>query len=187
MEQNAITYRIIRSSRKTLSLEITARGEVLVRAPRHLSAGAIDRFVKSKEGWLRSRLARYASRPAIPALTEEELAELKKQARAEFAALVQKWAPRLGVTCGRIAIRAQKSRWGSCSAQGNLNFNCLLMLAPEEVREYVAVHELCHRRHMNHSPQFWAAVAKALPDFEIRRKWLKDNGRSILARLPRKE
>ena len=58
------------------------------------------------------------------------------------------------------------------------------MLAPEEIREYVAVHELCHRMHMNHSPAFWAAVAKALPDYEARRKWLKNNGAALLARIP---
>ena len=184
MEKNAISYRILRSDRKTLSLEITAQGEVLVRAPRRLSAAAIDRFVKSKEGWLRSRLAKYQSRPTLPVLTEGELANLRTAAREEFAALSAKWAPRLGVTYGKITIRTQKSRWGSCSAQGNLNFNCLLMLAPEEIREYVAVHELCHRMHMNHSPAFWTAVAKALPDYEARRKWLKTNGAALLARLP---
>lgn len=184
MEKKEIAYRIVRSDRKTLSLEITAQGEVLVRAPRRLSGAAIARFVRSKEGWLRSRLAKYQSRPAQPTLTEGEMESLRQKAREEFAALTAKWAPRLGVTYGKITIRAQKSRWGSCSAQGNLNFNCLLMLAPAEVREYVAVHELCHRRHMNHSAQFWAAVANALPDYERCRKWLKENGAALLARLP---
>ncbi len=187
LEKNAITYRIVRSSRKTLSLEITARGQVLVRAPRRLSEAAIDRFLRSKEDWIRSRLAKYQSRPVLPALTREELTELKARAGESFADLVSRWASRLGVTWGKITIRAQKSRWGSCSAQGNLKFNCLLMLAPVEVREYVAVHELCHRKHMNHSPAFWAEVEKALPDYEVRRQWLKDNGNALLARLPEKE
>lgn len=184
MEKKEISYRIVRSDRKTLSLEITAQGEVLVRAPRRLSGAAIARFVRSKEGWLRSRLAKYQSCPALPVLTEGEMESLRQKAREEFAALTAQWAPRLGVTYGKITIRAQKSRWGSCSAQGNLNFNCLLMLAPAEVREYVAVHELCHRRHMNHSAQFWATVADALPDYERCRKWLKENGAALLARLP---
>ncbi len=187
MEKSPIPYRVIRSDRRTVSLEITAQAEVLVRAPRRLSAAAIDRFVQSKEGWLRSHLAKYQSRPPLPPLTEAELAALKRQAREEFAALATQWAPRLCVSYGRIAIRAQKSRWGSCSAQGNLNFNCLLMLAPPEVREYVAVHELCHRKHMNHSAQFWAEVEQALPDYEKSRKWLKDRGNSLLGRLPETE
>ena len=177
-------YEIVRSDRRSIAIEIKPDGRVLVRAPRRLSAAAIDRFVKSKEGWLRSRLAKYQSRPTLPVLTEGELVNLRAAAREEFATLSAKWAPRLGVIYGKITIRTQKSRWGSCSAQGNLNFNCLLMLAPEEIREYVAVHELCHRMHMNHSPAFWAAVAKALPDYEARRNWLKTNGAALLARLP---
>ena len=96
---------------------------------------------------------------------------------ARFAALV-------GVTYGRITIRAQKSRWGSCSGKGNLNFNCLLMLCSEDVRDYVVVHELCHRKELNHSPRFWAEVEKVLPGYKVQRKWLKDNGGGLIRRLP---
>ena len=184
MDRSPIPYRILRSNRKTLSLEITPAGQVLVRAPRRLSVARIEAFLREKEGWLRSRLAKYQNRDALPQLTEGEMATLRAQAAAEFPQQVALWAPRIGVTFGRITIRAQKTRWGSCSAQGNLNFNCLLMLAPAEVREYVVVHELCHRKHMNHSPAFWAEVQTALPDYETRRKWLKNNGAALLARLP---
>ena len=93
----------------------------------------------------------------------------------------------MDVTFGRITIRSQHSRWGSCSASGNLNFNCLLMLAPEAVRDYVIVHELCHRKVMNHSPGFWKEVGAVLPSFQTHRRWLKENGASLLARLPAKE
>ena len=85
---------------------------------------------------------------------------------------------------GRITIRAQKSRWGSCSTLGNLNFNCLLMLCPQEVRDYVVVHELCHRKEMNHSERFWRELARVLPDYETPRKWLKTNGSGLIRRLP---
>ena len=94
------------------------------------------------------------------------------------------YAPRIGVSYGRITIRSQRTRWGSCSAQGNLNFNCLLSLCPEEVRDYVVIHELCHRKEMNHSPKFWAEVEKVMPDYARHRKWLKENGGSLIARLP---
>ena len=184
MDQSPIPYRILRSNRKTLSLEITPAGQVLVRAPRRLSVARIETFLKEKEGWLLSRLEKYQSRETLPTLTQGELATLRAQAAAEFSQRVAFWAPRIGVTWGRITIRAQKTRWGSCSAQGNLNFNFLLMLAPAEVREYVVVHELCHRKHMNHSPAFWAEVQKYLPDYATRRKWLKNNGAALLARLP---
>ena len=84
---------------------------------------------------------------------------------------------------GRITIRAQKTRWGSCSAQGNLNFNCLLMLCPERVRDYVVVHELCHRREMNHSKRFWSEVERIMPDYAVHRRWLKENGGRLISRL----
>ena len=87
-------------------------------------------------------------------------------------------------TYSRITIRSQKTRWGGCSAKGNLNFNCLLMLMPQEVRDYVVIHELCHRREMNHSAAFWTEVERYCPDYRLHRKWLKDNGAALIGRLP---
>ena len=77
---------------------------------------------------------------------------------------------------GTITIREQKTRWGSCSAKGNLNFNWKLVLMPPEILDYVVVHELAHRLQMNHSAAFWAEVGKILPDYRERRQWLKVNG-----------
>ena len=90
----------------------------------------------------------------------------------------------MGVTYGRSTIRSQHTRWGSCSARGNLNFNCLLALTPPEVLDYVVVHELCHRKELNHSPAFWAEAERVLPDYKNRRNWLKENGTALIARLP---
>ena len=95
---------------------------------------------------------------------------------------VRYFAPKVGVDYGMITIRNQKTRWGSCSARGNLNFNCLLMLAPSEVIDYVVVHELCHRKELNHSPRFWAEVARVLPDYKRQERWLKENGKRLMAR-----
>ncbi len=83
------------------------------------------------------------------------------------------WADIIGVTYGRISIRQQKTRWGSCSGEGNLNFNCLMMQMPKEIIDYVIVHELCHRKQMNHSKLFWAEVGNILPDYKERRKVLR--------------
>ncbi len=179
-----IPYTLIRSSRKTISLEVRPDGSVLVRAPRRLPEKSIREFIAAKEGWLRTKLRKYENRPSLPPLTAAELERLKKQAKAELPGRVARFAPKVGVTYGKITVRAQKTRWGSCSAQGNLNFNCLLMLTPEEIRDYVVIHELCHRKHMDHSPAFWTEVARACPGYARCRKWLKDNGSSLIARLP---
>ncbi|HAN50208.1 MAG TPA: metal-dependent hydrolase, partial [Lachnospiraceae bacterium] len=89
----------------------------------------------------------------------------------------------MGVDYGRITIRHQKTRWGSCSGKGNLNFNCLLMLTPPEVQEYVIVHELCHRKEMNHSYRFWAEVEDVLPDYRVQEQWLKTNGGALIGAM----
>ena len=180
----AFSYSVIRSSRKTISLEIRSDGSILVRAPRRLSDLAIREFVRSKEDWLREKLHKYENRPKVSPLTAPELEALKRQARADLTDRVRRLAPLMGVTFGRITIRAQKSRWGSCSREGNLNFNCLLMLTPPEVRDYIVIHELCHRKEMNHSSRFWAEVEAHCPRFRLHRQWLKDNGAGLIARLP---
>ena len=108
---------------------------------------------------------------------------LREKARAVVTEKVQYYAPLVGVTYNQIAIRAQHTRWGSCSNKGNLNFNCLLALVPPEVLDYVVVHELCHRKELNHSERFWNEVTKILPDYKVRKKWLKDNGSNLIARL----
>ena len=117
-------------------------------------------------------------------LTPAALSELKAMAAKDLPERVARYAPRVGVNCGHITIRSQRTRWGSCTGKGNLNFNCLLMLTPPEVRDYVVIHELCHRRQMNHSKAFWELVEAACPDYKVCRKWLKQNGPSLIGKLP---
>lgn len=83
------------------------------------------------------------------------------------------YVPRIGRAPGRVAIREQKSRWGSCSSKGNLNFNWKLIMAPPQALDYVVIHELCHLYEFNHSPRFWALVGGQMPDYEVWKKWLK--------------
>ena len=177
-----MTYTLIRSRRKTVAIQITPAGEVLLRCPNRMSKKDAEAFLESKRGWIEAHLAKMA--PPLPKLTAAELKTLARQAAADLPPRVEAAAKAMGITYGRITIRSQRTRWGSCSAKGNLNFNCLLMLCPEEVREYVMIHELCHRRELNHSPRFWALVGQYCPDYARHRKWLKDNGGSLIARLP---
>jgi hypothetical protein len=181
------TIEIRRSRRKTMSIEVTADGKVIVRAPMRMSRAVIDGFVAEKAGWIEKSLRKMELRRenhgAQERLPQEELERLAEQAADVLAEKVRYYAQQIGVTYGRITIRNQKTRWGSCSAKGNLNFNCLLMLAPEDVQDYVVVHELCHRKQMNHSRQFWSEVERILPDYNRHRQWLKDHGGALIARL----
>ena len=177
-----MTCRIVRSARKTIAIQITPNGEVIVRCPARMGMGDIQRFVESKRGWIESHLQKIG--PCLPAFTEEELAAMAKQVKGIIPERAAYFAPLVGVSYGRITIRNQRTRWGSCSSKGNLNFNCLLALAPPEVLDYVVVHELCHRKEMNHSPRFWAEVERILPDYQKSLKWLKENGTALIGRLP---
>jgi predicted metal-dependent hydrolase len=140
----------------------------------------IRRILEGKRDWIEKTLAKVRAREAAPKLTEAEIRELTALAKKKIPPLVVAWADVVGVTYGRITIRCQKTRWGSCSSKGNLNFNCLLMRTPDDIVDYVVVHELCHLKEMNHSPKFWAEVEKILPDYKDRRKWLKDHESEIM-------
>ena len=179
--------RIIRSRRKTAGIQISSPDEIIFRAPLHMPEREISRLLEEKRGWIEKHLGlaalREAEGRAQPRLTEEEIRCLADAAKAAIPIRVRLTAAEIGVRYGRITIRTQRTRWGSCSSAGNLNFNCLLMLCPDDVIDYVVVHELCHRREMNHSPRFWALVASVLPDYRTPRKWLKDHGPAILARI----
>ena len=181
--------RIIRSSRRTLSLQVKNDGQVIVRAPRHVTLQEIAAFVRKNSAWLHKHLEKVrkekelnAASPVQP-LTMEDIQKLADEELRVIPGRVAHFAPLVGVTYGRITVRNQRTRWGSCSSKGNLNFNCLLMLAPPEILDYVVVHELCHRKEMNHSPKFWAEVAKVMPDYKERQKWLRTEGSNIMRRM----
>lgn len=100
---------------------------------------------------------------------------LREYARTELAKKVMKFGEQMKVSVNRIVIKEQKTRWGSCSSKGNLNFNWKLVLMPERIMDYVVVHELAHRKQMNHSPAFWREVEAILPDYRERRQWLREH------------
>lgn len=179
-----IPYRLIRSSRKTVAIQITPAGEVILRCPKNMKQKEAEAFLESKRNWIEMHLDALSRQEPLPTLCAEDISDLARDAAADLSARAAALAPSVGVDYGRITIRCQKTRWGSCSSKGNLNFNCLLMLCPEDVRDYVVVHELCHRKELNHSPRFWAEVEKVLPGYKAQRKWLKENGGVIIKRLP---
>ena len=178
-----IPYQVIRSNRKTTSLEINRAGEVVVRCPLGMPEDQISALVEEHRYWLEKHLAMITERTPVPKLTSEELQSLGQRAVEYFPRRVAHFAAILKVSYGRIAIRTQRTKWGSCSSKGNLNFNVLLMLAPPEVLDYIVVHELCHRKHLNHSAAFWAEVERIMPDYRERERWLKENGNQLMAKL----
>lgn len=181
-----INIKIIRSARKTVSLEITKDMQVILRAPLSMPQADIDRFISEKSAWIDKHLAEIGKRQAeaevksVKKLSDEEINGLADRAMAVIPKKAAYFAPIVGVTYGRITIRNQRTRWGSCSARGNLNFNCLLMLCPEFVLDYVVVHELCHRKELNHSKRFWAEVERVMPDYKDAVCWLKENGAGLI-------
>ena len=183
-EAVTIRYRLIRSRRRTTSITISPDAQVIVRAPIGKSVEEIDDFVRQKKKWILEKLALVQSRAhqeeTLQAPTAEQILLLKQEAVQAIPPKVRQFARQLQVAYGRITIRDQKTRWGSCSSKGNLNFNCFLMRAPEEILDYVIVHELCHRKEMNHSAAFWALVGSILPDYRRRQAWLKKNGHLLM-------
>jgi hypothetical protein len=177
--------RVIRSDRRTFSAEIK-NGNLLVRAPRKASDKDIKSFLDKNRNWIETHLAKSLEAQKAAEgnkLTEEDIRELADMARKVIPERVEHYAPLVGVSYGKITIRNQRTRWGSCSSKGNLNFNCLLMLTPPEVIDSVIVHELCHRKEMNHSERFYAEVLRVFPDYRKWDRWLKDNGAAIMARV----
>lgn len=172
-------YTIIKSNRRTLSLEVK-EGRLIVRSPRRATDEEINAFVAKHKIWIEKNILKMKKRKellnGIEPLSQSDIRTLTDKALSVIPDRVKYYAEIIGVTYGRITIRNQRSRWGSCSAKGNLNFNCLLMLVPPEVLDSVIVHELCHRKVMNHSDKFYAEVLRAFPHYHICNKWLKENG-----------
>ena len=173
-----IDYQLVRSKRKTLAIQVTREGKVVVRAPLFSTDRQIARFVEEHAEWIEENLSQMTDRDRISTreYTQAEVRVYKKRAQGIIARRVAHYAGIMDVDYNRITIRDQKSRWGSCSSDRNLNFSWRLILMPVEVMDYVVVHELAHLKEMNHSNAFWAEVERVLPDYKEQRQWLKDNG-----------
>lgn len=180
----------IRTRRKTICLQ-WKDGVWLIRAPLAMSDTAVAQFAEAHRSWMEKQTARMAEQAhilqeAVP-LSPEERKTLQRKAMQVISARAAYYAPMMGVTYGSVTVRFQRTRWGSCSAQGNLSFNGLLLLAPAEVLDSVVVHELAHRKEMNHSPRFYREVEAVMPDYRRRAAWLKSNGAMLLGRLKAEE
>ena len=173
-----MNIQVIKSRRRTIGIEVHADGKVIVRTPLRMSSAEINRFIEEHDEWIRQKLdfvrqksdnRRGTGAPGLECLSKQELDNIKDT----FEKRVQFYCDIMNVSVGRITIRNQKTRWGSCSSKGNVNFNYQLYYMPQELMDYVIVHELSHRRHMNHSAEFWEEVKKYCPEYRTYRKQLK--------------
>lgn len=180
-------YIIKKSRRTTISVQITPDQKLLVKAPAYTSIKEVEDFLREKRDWIIKQINRtkVTSQQAaqMGILSDKDIRKLKRDAKKIIPERVEYYAKLSGITYNRIFIRLQKSRWGSCSIEGNLNFNALLALMPLEVLDSVVVHELCHRRHMDHSKAFYDEVLKIFPDYKKWDKWLKENGAAYQLRV----
>ena len=169
---------VIRSNRKSIGLEVRSADDIRVRIPSRLSDRELKKFVNAHKDWIFEKAelienwedqGTSTGVPSWAGLSKVELQNIKNK----FADRVSYFAEIMNVTFGRITIRNQKTRWGSCSTKGNLNFNYQLYYLPDEILDYVVVHELSHRKHMDHSKEFWTEVGKHCPNYRKLRKNLK--------------
>ena len=170
-------HKMVRSKRRSLALQVTEEGFLVVRAPRSLSEREVLRFVEEKSPWVEKKVRQAVERAgtAIPAPGPAEKKRLKTLARDAFIERSCLYASRMGVQFEKIRLSSAKTRWGSCSLKGSLSFNWKLIQAPVEVLDYVVVHELAHLVEHNHSPRFWAKVAEFFPGYQQAKLWLKSN------------
>lgn len=206
MISEKIEYRVVRSKRKTLSVNVSG-GAVTVRAPNDLAEEKIAEFVERHRRWILNRLYEqknrtvrgFADGDVLPICGKElTVAEgrtgirgselflpaegraaalewlLRDITRERMGGLLKRISKERGIGYSRMNVTDARKRWGSCSANGHICFSFCTAFLPDDLAEYLAVHELCHRLEMNHSERFWREVKKILPDYAVRRKKLKE-------------
>lgn len=180
IEDLTIEIMIEKSKRKSLAITVTEEGKLSVKAPLRMSDREIEKFLNQKRFWIYKQVKRMQEEQKNRVIrSEQEVKQLKEQARKVLTEKTDYYKQFLKVEYKRIRIGDQKTRWGSCSSSGTISYNWRLILMPEAILDYVVVHELCHMIEMNHSARFWARVAEILPDYQMRRKWLKENGKFV--------
>src|SRR4030042_6247615 len=178
LKDQKVPYVLRRSKRaKRMRLVIYCDGSFVVTAPERLDFARIEDFIIEKAEWVLKKLRimkRNGRSPVFARFSKREYEKLKEKACRLAEKKVREYNEIYGFKYEKIRIRNQKSRWGSCSKRGNLNYNYKIPLMPEDLADYVIVHELCHLKEFNHSKNFWSLVARALPDYRERRNKIKN-------------
>lgn len=179
LKNRSISYQLRRRPwSRGLRLSVRFGGQVTVSAPSLMPVSFIERFLRAKSDWIVEKLDYYAKARQIQpqvVFTPEKIKALKKQTLEVITPQLKKYGQILGVNWNKVSVKNITSRWGSCSRNGNLSFNCRMALLPEDLAQYIVVHELCHLRHFDHSKKFWDVVYSVLPDYKTKVKYLRQH------------
>lgn len=177
MLEKSIRYTIQKSKRaKRLRLSVRSDGSVFVTAPVGVRKFIIQNFVAEKRHWIDKRLQFFREIKPIRVFSQQDYVDSKEKAKALAVERVEHFKKFYDFTYNRISIKNQKTRWGSCSKKGNLNFNYKIIFLSEEMRDYVIVHEICHLLEFNHSEKFWKFVQITCPNYVEIKKQLRKFG-----------
>jgi predicted metal-dependent hydrolase len=168
----------IHPTSRYLRIRIQPGGEVVVTVPKNVNSSVIEKFLQDKNDWIQKKVKLMEQYPKTTKVTlsRKEVAALKIKALSFAQERLAYFNEKYGYKWNTVTIRKQKTRWGSCSRKGNLNFNYKIALLPKRLADYIVVHELCHLGEFNHSDKFWTLVARTIPDYKERRKELKTKG-----------
>lgn len=167
-------YKIVRSNRKSLALEIKPSGEIFVRVPMRTPPDVISEFVESHKEWLEKNLKKVLERKnRFSEPTKQEIESLRRRAKEILPKKVEYFSALTGLKATNVKITSAKTRFGSCNGQNSICFSLYLMRYPESAIDYVVLHELAHTKYHDHSKRFWALVEKYMPDYRQRRALLK--------------
>ncbi len=170
----SISYSLKRSTRAhTMRLAVYPDARVVVTAPTFFAAEVVERFIVTHARWIEKHVGRAQSRTVVR-IQRRDIVKLKADALVLAHERSAHFAKRYGFAFRKISVRAQKSRWGSCSRTGNLSFNYKIAALPPRTADYIIVHELCHLAEMNHSKKFWDLVAREIPEHKALRKELRN-------------
>lgn len=167
-------YTLRRSHRsRNLRLTVNYEGNVIVSAPVHTDISSIENFILKKSVWITDKINYFKSFTTRIKTTKKDYSIHKERALALAQTRIEHYNKMYNFTYQNITIRDQKTRWGSCSRRGNINFNYKIALIPEHLADYIIVHELCHLGQFNHSKAFWDLVAVTMPEHKKYRQELK--------------
>jgi len=170
-----IPYTIRISERaKRMRVAVYVDGDVIVTKPVDTTTDKLKKFVEAKKHWILKKLEQNTT--VIPELRENSLKHFEQYQEAALSLADKKakyWSKQLGYKYTRIAVKQLKSRWGSCSSEGDLSFNYKIIFLPDNLQDYVVVHELCHIKQPNHSKKFWSLVERSLPNYEKMRTTIR--------------